>query len=75
MAFKCCEVILFALNHCVMLYGIVLMVLLPAVPTVRDNKDCGGQLETGVILLVEMIVIGTPYVLSCSLTLAYNVTK
>jgi len=30
------------------------------VPRVRDNEDYEGQLEMGEILLVEMIVSGTP---------------
>lgn len=42
---------------------------------VRDNDNYGDQLDLGETLLVEMIVIGNPYVLSCSLIGAYNVTK
>lgn len=42
---------------------------------VRHTDDSGDQLDMGETLLVEMIVIGNPYVLSCSLIGAYNVTK
>ena len=31
-----------------------------SVPRLRDNEDCRGHLEMGEILLVEMIVTGTP---------------
>lgn len=30
------------------------------VPRLRDNEDCGGQLDMGEILLMEVIVIGNP---------------
>lgn len=42
--------------------------------SLRDNEDCGGYLEMGEVVLVEMIVVGTPirFIMFPNISIRYN---
>ena len=73
---KCYAIILSTLNHCIIICGIFFT--FPSLVynvNLRDNDDCGGHIEMGEVMLVEMIVTGTLVYFSYSLTFTYDIIK